>query len=497
MRNIRKAFSGVEVLHGVDFTLQRGEIHALVGENGAGKSTLIKILAGVHCDHRGRILLHGREVRFGGPRDAERHGLAVIHQELPLIPHLSVAENIFLGREPVGRWGWLDRRAMQRAAAAVLHEQLGIHLDVTQPVVSLPIAAQQLAEIAKALSRQAEILVMDEPTSALSDTDSQRLFAAIRQLRARGVGVIYISHKMDEIYALADRITVLRDGQHVGTAPAADLPQDKLVHWMVGRKIEQLLPRHAGTPGGQRLRVEGLHLHLPGGHRWAVQDASLHVRAGEIVGLAGLMGSGASELLGGIFGRYGVPQVGSISIDGRPFANPSPREALRRGLTLLTNDRKISGLVLSMSVLHNLSLATLQRCTRGGLLSARRERERCAPYVERMKLRAPSLGSEVAALSGGNQQKVVFARWLLTDPKVLLLDEPTRGIDVAAKADIYTLLRELTAAGLGILLITSELPELLALSDRILVLHRGRIVLELERGQATQERILHAAMGNV
>ena len=497
MRNIHKAFSGVEVLHGVDFTLPRGEIHALVGENGAGKSTLIKILAGVHRDHRGRILLYGREVRFGGPRDAERHGLAVIHQELPLVPHLSVAENIFLGREPVGRLGWLDRRAMRRAAVALLREQLGVALDVTQAVTRLPIAAQQLTEIAKALSRQAEILVMDEPTSALSDTDSRRLFAAIRQLRARGVGVIYISHKMDEIYALADRITVLRDGQNVGTAPAADLPQDKLVHWMVGRKIEQLLPQHAGTPGGERLRVTGLHLRLPGDERWAVQDASLHVRAGEIVGLAGLMGSGASELLGGIFGRYGAPQRGSTWIDGQPCADPAPREALRRGLALLTNDRKVSGLVLSMSVLHNLSLATLGQCKRGGLLSTRRERERCAPYVERMKLRAPSLGSEVAALSGGNQQKVVFARWLLTDPKVLLLDEPTRGIDVAAKADIYALLSELTAAGLGILLTTSELPELLALSDRVLVLHRGRIVLELERRQASQERIVRAAMGDV
>jgi ABC-type sugar transport system ATPase subunit len=497
MLAIRKAFAGVAVLRGVDFDLQPGEIHALVGENGAGKSTLIKILAGVYRDHQGRILLHGQQVRFGRPRDAERHGIAVIHQELPLIPHLSVAENIFLGREPVRRYGWLDQSAMNQAAAAVLRGQLGIDLDVTQPIADLPIAAQQLVEIAKAISRQAAILVMDEPTSALSDADTRRLFAVIRQLRAHGAGVIYISHKMEEIYALADRITVLRDGQRIGTALAADLPQDRLVQWMVGRQIEQLFPERASEAGPERLRVEGLCLRAPGDRRWLIQDASLRVHAGEIVGLAGLMGSGASELLGAIFGRYGLPARGTVRVDANRLSRSSPRAALRRGLALLTNDRQVSGLVLSMSVLHNLSLATLQRCTRAGLLSARRERQRCAPYVERMKLRAPALRAEVGVLSGGNQQKVVFARWLLTEPKVLLLDEPTRGIDVAAKADIYALLKELTAAGLAILLITSELPELLALSDRVLVLHRGRIVAELDRGQATQERIMHAALGAV
>jgi ABC-type sugar transport system ATPase subunit len=497
MRNIRKGFSGVDVLHDVDFTLQQGEIHALVGENGAGKSTLIKILAGVHRDHAGQILLRGREVRLRGPRDAEQHGIAVIHQELPLIPHLSVAENVFLGREPVRRFGWLDRTAMQHATAALLQQQLGINLDVTQPIASLPIAAQQLVEIAKALSRQAEILVMDEPTSALSDADTQRLFAAVRQLRAQGASVIYISHKMDEIYTLADRITVLRDGRHVGTAVAADLPQDRLVQWMVGRKIEHFFAKRTAQPGPERLRVTRLHLRAPGSHRWAVHDVSLAVHAGEIVGLAGLMGSGASELLGAIVGRYGPPPRGTLCVDGCLLAGPAPREALRRGVALLTNDRKVSGLVPSMSVLHNLTLATLSRCIRGGVLSPRRERAQCAPYLERMRLRAPSLRAEVTTLSGGNQQKVVLARWLLTNPKVLLLDEPTRGIDVAAKADIYALLSELTAAGLGILLITSELPELLALSDRILVLHRGRIVAELDRDHATQERIMHAAMGNV
>jgi len=494
MLQIRKAFSGVEVLRGVDFALRRGEVHALVGENGAGKSTLIKVLAGIHRDHAGRILLDGRPVRFTGPRDAEAHGIAVIHQELALVPHLSVAENIFLAREPT-RLGWLDRRAMRRQAADVLRDNLGVEVNPARQIADLPIAAQQLVEIAKALSRRAEILVMDEPTSALSDAETQRLFSVIRQLRARGVGIVYISHKMDEIYAIADRITVLRDGEYVGTAAAADLPPERLVQWMVGRKIEQLFPKHAALPGPERLRVAHLWLRDPAGDRWIVQDASLHVRAGEIVGLAGLLGAGASELLGAIFGRYGTPPHGLILVDGRPLAKPAPRAALAAGLALLTNDRKTSGLVLPMSVLQNLSLATLDRCCRVGVLSGARERARCRPYAGRLRLRVRSLGAEVASLSGGNQQKVVLARCLLTEPKVLLLDEPTRGIDVGAKADVYTLLNELTAAGLGILLITSELPELLALADRILVLHRGRIVVELPRHAATQERILHAAMG--
>jgi ribose transport system ATP-binding protein len=496
MLSIRKAFSGVEVLRGVDFTLRRGEVHALVGENGAGKSTLIKVLAGVHRDHRGQVVLRGRPVHLTGPRDAEGHGIAVIHQELALVPHLTVAENILLGREPVSRLGWLDRSAMRRAASRVLAEHLGVELDVSRRVADLPIAAQQLVEIAKALSRRAEILVMDEPTSALSETETRRLFAAIRQLRDRGVGVIYISHKMEEIYALADRITVLRDGERIGTARANELPQERLVHWMVGRRIDQLFPKHSARPGPERLRVDGLYLREPGGRRWIIQDVSLRVHAGEIVGLAGLMGSGASELLGAIFGRYGRPTRGSIHLSGRPLRQPSPRQAIRRGMGLLTNDRKATGLVLPMSVLHNLSLSTLDRCRRLGLLSARRERRHCLPCVERIRLRAPSLRAEVAALSGGNQQKVVLARWLLREPGLLLLDEPTRGIDVATKADIYTLLNELTAAGIGILLTTSELPELLALADRILVLHRGRIVTELGHQQATQERILRAAMGD-
>lgn len=495
MSGIRKAFAGVEVLHGVDFSLRAGEIHALVGENGAGKSTLIKILGGVHTEYDGTIELCDEPRAFTGPRDAEDHGIAIIHQELALIPDLSVAENIFLGREPRTRLGWLDRPTMRRTARQVLHEQLGLDIDVNQRVGSLPLGAQQMIEIAKALSRAARVLVMDEPTSALNESETARLFDIIRQLRTDGVGIVYISHKMEEIYTLADRITVLRDGAYIGTAAADDLPRDRLVQWMVGREVDEFLTPHRATPGDTRLRVDHLWLRDPDADRWLIEDVSLEVRAGEIVGLAGLIGSGTSELLGAIFGRYGPPPHGTVAIDGTQLTRHEPRAAIDAGLALLTNDRKATGLVLPMSILHNLTLATLDECRRGGWISPRLERERSRPFIERMNLRGPALSAEVGTLSGGNQQKVVIARWLQTEPRVLLLDEPTRGIDVAAKADIYALLHELSHAGLAILLITSELPELLALSDRIIVMHRGVITDELTRAAATPERVMHAAMG--
>lgn len=496
LQRIGKRFSGVEVLRQVDFTLTRGEIHALVGENGAGKSTLIKILAGVYTDYTGRILIDGRPVRFADPRDAAKQGIAVIHQELALIPHLTIAENMFLAREPRNRLGWLDRRALYADAAAALRDFLGLDLDARRCVVDLPLGARQLVEIAKALTRNARILVMDEPTSALGDADIQRLYAATRQLRARGVGVIYISHKLEEIYDLADRVTVLRDGALVGTARSSDLPRRVLIEWMLGRHIEHDVRRSRPPVGPERLRVERLWLRSRTSDRWSVQDASFSVHGGEIVGLVGRLGSGASELLGAVFGRHGPPDRGTIRVDGQVLPRPSPQASLRAGVALLTNDRQASGLVAPLSVLGNMSLATLDACRRYGLYDPRQARRHCAPYVERMRLHAPSLAAEVRTLSGGNQQKVLLARWLLTRPRVLLLDEPTRGIDVGAKADIYALLHELADRGLGIVLITSELPELLALADRVLVMHRGRIVSTLPRPAATQERVLRAAMGD-
>jgi len=494
MQGIRKAFGGVEVLHGVDFELRRGEVHALVGENGAGKSTLMKILCGVHGTYEGRILLNGRLVRFASPRDAEAAGVAVIHQELSLVPYMTVAENIFLGREPTTRFRTVDHRRMRREAEGLLADRLGVHVDVDRPMGELPVAVQQLVEVAKALSRRAAILIMDEPTSALAETEAERLFEIIAQLKSGGTGVVYISHRMDEIYRLADRITVLRDGDRIGTAPAKDLSAEQMITWMVGRKIDQFFPKTPVPVGDEVLRVEHLSLRQPGTGKLLVDDVSFAVRRGEIVGLGGLMGCGHTEALGAIFGRFGRHPTGRLWVEGRGLPIGSPAAAIRAGLALLTNDRKTSGLVLPMSVLHNMTLAALKRAAPGEWLRTGLERRLARPFVEQLNIRLRSLTDDIGTLSGGNQQKVVLAKWLMTQPKVLLLDEPTRGIDVGAKHDLYEQMNRLAAAGIGIMLITSELPELLAMSDRILVMSRGRITAELTREQATQERIMSAAM---
>jgi len=493
MHDIRKSFDGVEVLHGVSLEVRAGETHALVGENGAGKSTLMKILAGVYGDYTGTMEIDGRPVRLHSPRDAEEAGIAIIHQELALVPYLSVAENMFLGREPMTRWHTVDHRRMRRDAQRFL-ATLAPDVDVRRPVADYSVSIQQLIEIGKALSVNARILILDEPTSALSESEAERLFEILAQLERDGVGLIYISHKMKEIYKLAGRITVLRDGEYVGCRETSELSREELIHWMVGRKIEQLFPKHVSAPGPELLRIERLSLTMPGAPRPAVEDVSLTVRAGEVVGLGGLMGNGASELLGAIFGRYGRRPSGRIHVEGKPFAPSCPRDAIAAGMAMLTNDRKTSGLVLSMSVLENMTLAALHRAAPRGLLRRRAERDLAEPLGRELSLKTPSLEASITALSGGNQQKVVLAKWLMTQPRLLLLDEPTRGIDVGAKAEIYQLMNRWTAAGMGILLITSELPELLAMSDRILVMAQGRLTAEIPREQATQERVMAAAV---
>ncbi|MBN1489400.1 MAG: sugar ABC transporter ATP-binding protein [Phycisphaerae bacterium] len=493
MCDVRKAFGNVEVLHGVTLDVRPGEIHALVGENGAGKSTLMKILAGVYTDWTGLMEIGGQPARFHSPRDAEDGRVAIIHQELALVPYLSVAENMFLGREPLTRWHTVDHGRM-RADARKLLTQLAPSIDVSRPVAEYPVSIQQLIEIGKALSRNARILILDEPTSALSDTEAGRLFDILRELKAQGAGLIYISHKMEEIYALADRITVLRDGEYVGCRPASELDRDELIHWMVGRQIEQLFPKHVSQPGRELLRVEHLSLTPAGAGRKLVDDVSLCVRAGEVVGIGGLMGSGASELLGSIFGQYGRRPTGTLHVDGKPFVPASPLHGIDAGIAFVTNDRKATGLVLSMSVLRNMTLASLKRAAPRGRLSGGFERTLAEPLSRELSLKAPSLHAPITSLSGGNQQKVILAKWLMTQPMLLLLDEPTRGIDVGAKADIYELMNRWTAAGLGILLITSELPELLAMSDRIVVMAHGRLTAELSRKEATQERVMAAAV---
>ena len=495
MRDIVKEFAGVRVLDGVHFSLESGEVHALVGENGAGKSTLMKILGGVYRAEGGEVLLHGKSQNFTSPRAAAQAGIAIIHQELSLVPTMSVAENLLLGRQPRTAWGSIDYRKMEREALRWLGELDLVLDDVWAAVETLSIGLQQLVEIAKALSWEASVLVMDEPTSALSDQDARRLFETIARLKGKGVGIVYISHKMDEIYRLADRITVLRDGRWIGSAPAAELPHGRMIEWMVGRKVDQFFPERQAGVGDTVLRVEGWTVRDPVTDRKWVDDVSFEVRAGEILGLGGLMGSGASILMESLFGRWGRVEAGRVWVCGRELRRFGPRHSLRQGLALLTNDRKASGLVLPMSVLHNMTIASLRSMLRRGWLNGGAERAAAGPLVERLRIRIRDLEQEVATLSGGNQQKVLLARWLLTNPRVFMLDEPTRGVDVGAKSEIYELMNQWTSEGRGILMITSELPELMAMSDRIVVMHRGRITGTFEAGAATEAAVMSAAMG--
>ena len=495
MRGMGKSFSGTRVLRDVDFDLRAGEVHILAGENGAGKSTLIKILAGVHTEFEGELEVLGTIRHFRSPQDAALHGISVIYQELSLIPSMTVSDNIFLGRERSTRAGWM-RYGSQASACADLMQRLGLDVDPSRNVEDYPISVQQTIEIAKALAFDARIIVMDEPTSALTRPEVERLFAIIAELKANGCGIIYISHKMEEIYRIADRITVLRDGAHVGTASAAELPRPELIRWMVGRDIDEQFPRHAPHLGNVRLETTDFSVPDPHGRPYPLVDrVSFNVRAGEILGLGGLEGSGASALLNGLFGAYGRNASGRVTLDGTPYTPRTPQQALRQGMALLTNDRKTSGLVLSMGITENITLASVPKYSPGGWFNHAREMEAARRHEKAFQLRAATLTQSVETLSGGNQQKVVLAKWLETAPRVLLLDEPTRGVDVGAKQEIYALMDQWTAEGISILLITSEMPELLALSDRIVVMHRGRITAELSRREATQEKVLEAAMG--
>jgi len=494
MVGIRKAFSGIHALCGVDFSVSRGEVHGLVGENGAGKSTLMRILSGALQPDGGQILLDGVSVRLTSPQIAQRLGIAMIHQELSLVPSISAAANIVLNREPRGALGLLCTARMHQIAADLM-ARLQTPIDVTRPAEEFNIATQQMVEVAKALSYDARLIIMDEPTSALSDAEVERLFETVRGLRERGVAIVYISHKMEEIYAICDRITVLRDGAYVGTAAASELPTEQLIHWMVGRQIAQLFPKRHVESGDTVLQVESLTLAAADGtDRKLVDDVSLSVRAGEILGIAGLRGSGASELMGCIFGSYGRRRQGTVRVRGEDATSASPKAAIGHGIAMLTNDRKATGLVLPMSVLHNMTLPSLPALAPWGIVRRRAEQDAAEPLRKSLDIRAASVDVEVNALSGGNQQKVALAKWLMADPSVLLLDEPTRGIDVGAKAEIYELMNRLAAAGKAIVLTTSELPELLAMSDRIVVMHRGRVTAQFAAAQATQESIMAAAM---
>ncbi len=486
MSGIHKSFPGVVALAGVDLELRRGEVHVLVGENGAGKSTLMKILSGAYRKDDGMISLEGREVEIAGPRHARELGIGIIYQELMLVPELSAAENVFLGREPRRLPGLVDRRTMMRDARRLLDE-LGAAFDVGAPARQLSIAQRQLVEIAKALSLDSRILVMDEPTSALTGRESAALFTIIRRLTARGVSVVYISHRLDEIFEIGDRVTVLRDGRHVATRSIGDTSRRELVRLMVDRDVRDIVMRTPAAPGNELLRVTGLT------RAGMLHDVALTVHAGEIVGLAGLLGSGRTRVARAIFGldrRDG----GTITVKGRLREISTPRQAIRAGLGFVTEDRKGEGLVLGLTVRENLSLPVLRTLSRLGVVRRAQEREMADRYARELRIKAPSLEQAVLHLSGGNQQKVVLGKWLACEVDVLFLDEPTRGIDVGSKQEIYSLMSRLAAQGVGIVLISSELPEIVGLCDRVLVMRSGRVAGEFARDEVTQERLLACAV---
>jgi ABC-type sugar transport system ATPase subunit len=489
---IRKRFGAVTVLDGVCLTIRPGEIHALMGENGAGKSTLMKILSGVHRHDEGSIRLDGVAVAPSDPRAAQQLGIAIIHQELNQVPELTVAENFFLGRERRKRFGVLDDATMREQARYWMAE-LGIAVDPGRRLREMRVAERQLLEIAKAISLKARVLVMDEPTTALNSAEVRRLFQVVGQLRDAGMAVIYISHRMDEIFTISDRITVLRDGRKVASALARELTRDSLIKLMVGRQLQELFPARSRQSGAEVIRVRGLSVRgVPG--RQALQDIDLAVHAGEIVGLAGLLGAGRTEVLEAMFGVPAPSRVsGEIRIAGRPVRLRLPRDAIDRGIGFVTEDRKQQSLVLVRPVGENASLAALAHFLRGGLLRLAQEAREVGDKVRELSVKTPSLATSASALSGGNQQKVVLAKWLLTRPKLILLDEPTQGIDVGAKAEIYELIDRLARAGTAIVLASSEMPELLALCDRVHVLCEGRLSGTLDHAEATQERILDLA----
>lgn len=494
IRGVSKEFPGVVALRDVSFDVAVGELHSLCGENGAGKSTLMKILAGVITDYQGELSIRGRAARFAGTRDAERAGISIIHQELNLVEGLSAAANIFLGRELRTAWGLLDDRAMERAAAELLRE-LECQIDPRQPAGQLRVGDQQLLEIAKALSLASDILIMDEPTSALTEAEVQRLYRVIERLRRRGVTIVYISHKMNEVFRLSDRITVLRDGQLVRTIDRTQTTPQEITHWMVGREIEEVDIHRTRECGPVVLEVKELSLAWPGHARaWRLKDVSFSLRRREILGIAGLMGAGRTELMECLFGAATDAVSGRVLLDGREVRFSHPLEAKRAGLGFVTEDRKRLGLFSQMSVGENISICRLDATATMALIRRSRETALGEQMREQLSIKTAGLRAPITSLSGGNQQKCIVGRWLLTQPKVLLLDDPTRGVDVGAKAELYKLINRLCQDGLAIIFTSSELPELLAVCDRILVLSEGRLTAEFGRAEATEAKILEAAM---
>lgn len=489
LKKISKSFSGVEVLHEVSLAVRPGEVHALLGENGAGKSTLVKIMTGVHHPDNGEILLNGEPVKFSDARESRQAGIAAIYQELSLFPDLDVAENIFAGRQPVTAGGRVNWRKLYAEAGRLL-ESLGVQLDLKQKARTLSIAQQQMVEIARAFSISARILIMDEPTSSLTLHEVDDLFRLVRRLREEGTAIIFISHRLEELYALADCVTVLRDGTYVDTRSMKDVTRDDLIRMMVGRTITNLFPKEDVRVGDVILKVE--HLSRAG----SFHDVSFELRRGEILGLAGLVGAGRTNVARAIFGVEPAT-AGSIQIDGQVVAIISPQQAIKLGLAYVPEDRQLHGLIPAMHITSNISLPMLSRYAQSGWLRDKVERKSTYEAARQMEVRANNIWQLARELSGGNQQKVVLAKWLSTNPRILILDEPTRGIDVGTKAAVHGLMSKLAAEGMAILMISSELPEILGMSDRVIVMREGVVTGQFSRAEATQETIISAATQNV
>ncbi|MFM5464218.1 ribose ABC transporter ATP-binding protein RbsA [Aeromonas simiae] len=486
LTGIVKTFPGVRALDEAGLRVYPGRVMALLGENGAGKSTLMKVLTGIYQADSGTLTYRGQPIAFRGPRESQDQGISIIHQELNLLPELSIAANIFLGREPRTRFGNIDHRALRERAASLL-SRLGVRHGPDTRLGDLSIGEQQMVEIAKALSFDASVIIMDEPTDALTDTETEQLFKVIRELRAQGCGIVYISHRLKEIFQICDDVTVLRDGKWIGECPVSDLDEDRLIEMMVGRRLDEQYPRLARAPGAVSLQVE--QLCGPGVH-----GVSFTLHEGEILGFSGLMGSGRTELMKLIYGAA-RPSAGSMTLGGQPLVTRSPADGLAAGIAYISEDRKGDGLVLPMSVRENMTLCALGEFVRGLHIDGNAERQAVNDYIRLFNIKTPGAEQPIRLLSGGNQQKVAIAKGLLTRPRVLILDEPTRGVDVGAKKEIYQLINEFKKEGMSVIIVSSEMPEVLGMSDRILVMHEGRVSAEMNRQEANQERLMAAAVG--
>ncbi|WP_331376726.1 sugar ABC transporter ATP-binding protein [Sinorhizobium chiapasense] len=483
---VRKEFPGVVALDDVEFKLKRGTVHALMGENGAGKSTLMKILAGIYQPDQGEVKLKGVDIRLKSPLDALENGIAMIHQELNLMPFMTIAENIWIRREPKNRFGFVDHGEMRRMTAK-LFERLKINLDPEIEVRHLSVANRQMVEIAKAVSYESDVLIMDEPTSALTEREVAHLFEIIRDLRSQGIGIVYITHKMNELFEIADEFSVFRDGKYIGTHASSNVTRDDIIRMMVGREITQMFPKEEVPIGDVVLSVKDLTLD------GVFRDVSFDVRAGEILGVAGLVGSGRSNVAETLFGVTPASS-GTLAIDGKEVVIDDPNTAIRHRMAFLTEDRKDTGCLLILDILENMQIAVLQdKFVKRGFVSEKAITAACEEMSRKLRVKTPNLQERIENLSGGNQQKVLIGRWLLTNPRILILDEPTRGIDVGAKAEIHRLVTELARNGVAVIMISSEMPEVLGMSDRIMVMHEGRVTGFLDRAEATQIKVMELA----